>query len=71
MSTEWIHNKRKGWPEGSLERHLMLRGAKSLVEAVKQQVKDNLELKEFKNKLEETKEKKRSDNGKDDGDRGT
>lgn len=58
MSTEWIHNKRKNWPEGSLERQLKLRGAKTLAEAVGRQVKDNLELKELQNKLKEVDEGK-------------
>lgn len=34
--TKWIEEKRKNWPEGSLERHLLLNypGCKTLVEAV-------------------------------------
>lgn len=53
MSTEWIKNKRLNWPAGSLERQLKLRGAKTLKDAVQNQVKDNRELTELKDKLKE------------------
>lgn len=54
MSTEWIKHMRLGWPEGSLERQLILNypGCKSLQEAVKQAIKDSRELAELKAKLE-------------------
>lgn len=52
MSTDWIKYKRLNWPEGSLERQLKLRGAKTLGDAVKNQVKDNRELTELKKQLE-------------------
>lgn len=53
--TKWIEEKRRDWPQGSLERRLLLDypGCKTLKEAFEQAVKDRQELKEFKEQLDE------------------
>ena len=53
---EWLENKKKNWPEGSLKRFLMLNypECRTASEALKKAIADLAELKELKQKIKDS-----------------